>query len=113
MKKGEMKSSLAAGGRWDKMISNFLETKREFPAVGISFGIEPITAVMKTKKESIVDIYVIPIRTLKESIKIVQKLRNSGIKAEIDLLNRNIGKNLDYADKLSIPYVVLVGEVDR
>ena len=39
-----------------------------------------------------------------------EKLRNEGIKVKLDLLDRNISKNLDYADKLKIPYVIIIGE---
>ncbi|MBN2367460.1 ATP phosphoribosyltransferase regulatory subunit, partial [Candidatus Woesearchaeota archaeon] len=37
----EITSSLAGGGRYDKMISGFLGSG-DYPATGISFGIEPI-----------------------------------------------------------------------
>lgn len=111
LKKGEVTSSLAAGGRWDKMIGGFLG-KGEYPAVGIAFGLSPITEVLKSKKsrKTLVKVFVIPIKTIKQSLKVVQKLREERINADIDLVGRGISKNLNYASSLGIPYVIFVGE---
>ncbi|MBI2136814.1 histidine--tRNA ligase [Candidatus Woesearchaeota archaeon] len=111
-------SSLAAGGRYDKMIGLFIGNNKEYPAVGISFGIEPITEVLKQKKQeketdvkkTVTQVYVIPIKTIKESLKILEQLRNAGINADMDLNERGISKNLDYASALNIPFVIFVGE---
>ncbi len=109
-------SSLAAGGRWDKMIGDFLGGAKEYPAVGISFGIEPITEVMKKlnteeqKVQTVTQVYVIPIQTAAESVQLCEKLRKLGIKTDMDLSGKGISKNLDYANKMGIPYVLFVGE---
>jgi histidyl-tRNA synthetase len=47
---------------------------------------------------------------LKESLRIVQELRKNKIPSEIDLTKRGISKNLDYANSLGIPYVLIIGE---
>lgn len=113
LRKGEITSSLAGGGRWDKMIGNFLG-KGVYPAVGIAFGLTPITEVLKLKKKdskkTLVKVFIIPIKTIKESLKVVQKLRAEGINSDIDSMGRGISKNLEYAASLGIPYVVFVGE---
>jgi len=102
--------SIAGGGRYDKMIGGFIG-KGEYPAVGIAFGLEPISNAIKFKEiKSLSKLFVIPIGAYKESLKIVQELRDNGINAEIDLMDRGISKNLDYADKLGIPYVLFIGE---
>lgn len=114
LKKGEVKSSLAAGGRYDKMISSFLNTTKEYPAVGISFGLDIILETIKLKKievkKSIVQVYIIPIKTLEDSLKIAQKLRDNGIKIDIDLMERGVIKNLEYCNNLEIPYVIFIGK---
>ncbi|NIT77853.1 MAG: histidine--tRNA ligase, partial [Thermoplasmata archaeon] len=83
------------------------------PAVGISFGLEPITAVLReapaSSRQSRVKVFVIPIGTAKESRKIAQKLRQTGINTDMDLLGRGISANLEFADAYEIPYVLLVG----
>jgi histidyl-tRNA synthetase len=47
---------------------------------------------------------------LKESIKVAKKLRELGVKTEIDLLGRGISNNLSYANSMGIPYVIFIGE---
>jgi histidyl-tRNA synthetase len=109
-------SAISAGGRYDKMISAFLATKRDYPAVGISFGIEPIMTVMKLlKKEAegvktVTKAYIIPINTTKECVKIAEELRSAGINTDMDLSGKGISKNLDYANVQGIPYVIIAGE---
>ena len=106
----EIGSSIAGGGRYDKMIGGFIG-KGEFPAVGISFGLEPIFEVMKKEsKKTVADVYVISIGQLKESLKVVSQLRKENVKCDIDFNSRSISKNLNYANKMGIPYVVIVGE---
>jgi len=105
----KMKETIAAGGRYDKMISDFLKQKKETPAVGISFGISRIYKLLKQEKKSLLDYYIIPIQTLDKSIQIASKLRNKGLKVSIDLNSRGISKNLDYANKLGIEKVIIIG----
>jgi len=107
----KLDSSLAGGGRYDNMIGGFIG-KGDYPAVGISFGLEPIYEVLKKKesKKTVVDIYVIPIGTLGKSLKVVSELRGKGIKCDIDFNGRNISKNLKYVNKMEIPFALIIGE---
>lgn len=109
---GNIKSSLAAGGRYDKMIGAF--AGRDIPATGISFGLDTIMDVLKEKETEIKKtptiVYVIPIQTYKKSQEIVAQVRRAGINADIDMLDRGISKNLDYANKMGIPFVIIIGE---
>ena len=56
------------------------------------------------------DIYIIPMGTEIECLKIAQTLRNSGYKVEIEMKNRKMKKALDYANAEHIPYVFILGE---
>ncbi|MBN1502523.1 histidine--tRNA ligase [Candidatus Woesearchaeota archaeon] len=107
-------SSAAGGGRYDEIIGKFIGSNKNVPATGISFGIEVIVEALKEKgkntQRSIVQVYIIPIKTTKESIGIAQKLRKEGIKTDMDLMQRGISKNLQYADSYNIPYVIFIGE---
>src|SRR3989344_1196342 len=109
-----IKSSIAGGGRYDNMIGQFLGGKKEYPASGISFGLDVITEAMKleqkAEQKTVVQLYVIPIGTPLESMKICQELRSEGIRCDIDLNKKGISKNLDYANSLGIPSVLFVGE---
>ena len=104
--------SLGGGGRYDDMISKFMDSKQEYPSVGISFGLDRIYNILVNKniRKTNTKLFIIPIQTLKESLNIAQKLRENNINTDIDLNNKGISKNLDYADKLGIPYVLFVGE---
>ncbi|MBW2969007.1 histidine--tRNA ligase [Candidatus Woesearchaeota archaeon] len=114
LRDSEIKSSICGGGRYDEMISSLLDSKKEYPATGISFGLDVITDAIKlTKKEykkTTAKAYVIPIGIEKQAFEIAQKLRNKGIKIDIDLTGRGISKNLNYANSLEIPYVIFIGE---
>ena len=43
-------------------------------------------------------------------IKIATKLRNEGKKVEVYLNNKKLKAKFKYADKLEIPYVIIIGE---
>lgn len=111
----DVKSAVASGGRYDKIIGKFIGTDKEYPAVGISFGLDRIYDAIKSKgsfpeKKSVVKVYVIPFKNMKETIKLVQNLRKECINSDMDLVKKSVSKNLDYANKLNIPYVIFVGD---
>lgn len=109
--------SLGGGGRYDKMIGDFLESKKEYPAVGISFGLEPITTVIdKLKKDdaqpkkTVTTLFIIPIGTMKDSIVIAEQFRDASIKTDIDISGRGLSKNLNFANAMNIPFVAFIGD---
>ncbi|UCD04416.1 MAG: histidine--tRNA ligase [Candidatus Woesearchaeota archaeon] len=116
LKSRKLKSSLAAGGRWDDMIGNFSGSKEKIPATGTSFGLDTIydALILEKKadlKTSLVQVYVIPVgNTRKEAAKVASELRESGINTDLDLVVRGISKNLTYVNKQDIPYVIFIGE---
>ncbi len=108
LKKGP---SVAAGGRYDNLIESF--GGKPTAAVGISFGIDRLLDSVEEKIDlkNSVQFFVISVgNTQKESLKIAQMLREKGAKVEIDLLQRGLSKNLDYADKKGIPFALILGE---
>ncbi len=113
LRDSKVTSSICGGGRYDNMIGLYMDGKSEFPAVGISFGLEPITEALKlTRKEpkkTVANVLICPIKLPKEGFRIAKLLRDSGANVELDLLGRNVSKNLESADKLGIPYAVIFG----
>ncbi len=105
--------SIAGGGRYDKMIGMF--SKRDIPATGISIGIERVLEVMKDQKmfvsrKSKVKVFVAYMNEAKEyALNLVEKLRNNFIPTDFDLKNRNLSRQLEYADSSGIPYVIVIG----
>ena len=43
-------------------------------------------------------------------MEIIQQLRENDVSCDMDFLKKGISKNLDYANKMNIPFVILVGE---
>ncbi|MFX1282798.1 MAG: histidine--tRNA ligase [Promethearchaeota archaeon] len=113
---GIIDSSLCGGGRYDKIIGKFIGIKDEqYPATGISFGLDTIYDAFVTRwesKPSVTDVFLISINTLDTIMKLAIELRQNNICAEFDLLNRSLSKNLDYANRSKIPYVIILGERD-
>ncbi len=104
-------SSLGAGGRYDKIITNFINDGNVYPAVGLSFGLEPIYVILKNEEKlSLVDYYIIPMNTEIECLELASKMRDKGKRVLIEMNNRKIKKSFDYANKENIPYVVVIGE---
>jgi len=108
-----VKSAVSGGGRYDKMIGSLLKSKLEFPAVGISFGLEPITDVMKSllgnEQKTVTKLLIIPIKNTKESLKIVSDFRANNINTDILVSKKGISKGLEYANSYNIPFVAIVG----
>jgi histidyl-tRNA synthetase len=107
--------SIAGGGRYDKMIGLF--SGKDVPAVGISFGIERIIEVMKERKmiearKSNVKVFVASVneKLTDKVLDIVQSLRKNSIPTDYDLRSRSLSKQLNYANSLGIPNVIIVGE---
>lgn len=103
--------SLGAGGRYDKIITNFINDGNVYPAVGLSFGLEPIYVILKNEEKlSLVDYYIIPMNTEIECLELASKMRDKGKRVLIEMNNRKIKKSFDYANKENIPYVIVIGE---
>lgn len=113
-KNGKITCSIGAGGRYDKMITNFIDDGNEYPTVGISFGLSSIYELLKDREifdnKSNIDIYIIPMGTDIESLKLANSLRNLGYKVEIQMQNKKLKKSLDFANRENIPYVIILGE---
>lgn len=116
VKNSSVTGSLAAGGRYDNMIGQFLESAEKIPAVGISFGLEPILEVLKEQRldlpmrKTVTQVYVIPFKSLLvEGRRVCQQLRRAGIKTDIDFSAKGISDGLKYANAYNIPFVVIVG----
>ena len=113
-KNGLLSGAIGGGGRYDKMITEFINDGETYPAVGISFGLTSIFELLKNREEfkdsSPVDIYIIPMGTNIESLTLANKLRELGIKVDLEMNNKKLKKSLDFCNKENIPYVIILGE---
>lgn len=106
--------SIGGGGRYDRIITTFINNGKEYPAVGMSFGLDVIYEIIKLKdgkiSKSVVDLFVIPMGTEKQSFTFTSNLRKLGVKTEIEKRAQKLKKSMSYANKMCIPYVVIIGE---
>ena len=112
-KNGEIKSSIGGGGRYDNMIGNFIGNGKEYPAVGISFGLDVIFEILKSNTElskNNTELYIIPMQNKVQALKIANILRKQNINVDIEMNETKLRKSMEYANKEKIPYVVIFGE---
>ncbi len=109
--------SIAGGGRYDEIVELF--GGEPTPATGISFGVDRLTPILEEKKAFKdlmlgAEIYVAPVNdeVKMKAIEITQELRRSGKSVIIDMMNRRLNKQFEYADKKGIPIVIVVGGKD-
>ena len=107
--------SVCSGGRYENLAEYY--TDKKLPGVGVSIGLTRLfyklneLNLIKANKKSISDILIIPmVEDLSVPISLATKLRNNGIKTEIYLNNKKLKAKFKYADKLEIPYVIVIGE---
>ncbi|HLD58154.1 MAG TPA: histidine--tRNA ligase [archaeon] len=108
-------TSVGAGGRYDNLIQAY--GGGATPAVGISFGIDRLLDSLEGKKleefgKSKTSLLLISLgeEAAKKTQKIALELRALGLNVETDLMQRNLQKNLEYANKKAIPFVAIIGE---
>ena len=107
--------SICSGGRYNNLSEYYID--RKLPGVGMSIGLTRLFYILneinliKTEKKSISEILIISmIQDLKPAIEIANKLRQEGINTEIYFDDKKIKAKFKYADKLKIPYVIVIGE---
>ncbi|NNE31507.1 MAG: histidine--tRNA ligase [Winogradskyella sp.] len=117
---GVKMGSIGGGGRYDDLTSIF--GKPDTSGVGISFGLDRIYLVLEELglfPEAITETTKVLFinfgeREAMTSLKAVTQLRQAGIKAELfpDAVTsgKQMKKQMTYANRRNIPYVVVVGE---
>jgi histidyl-tRNA synthetase len=108
--------SICGGGRYDDLTGIF--GLKGVSGVGISFGADRIYDVMNELNlfpemiEATTKVLFVNFGSAEEKycLPLLSSLRESGIPAEIFPETAKMKKQLDYANRKNIPYVVLVGE---
>ena len=113
--------SVAGGGRYDGLIERF--TGQQVPATGFSIGVSRLaTALKNLGKLKVADVpapvVVCVMDRDTESLgcyqKMVQSLRDAGIRAELFQGNpKNFGNQLKYADRRGSPLAIIQGADER
>ena len=107
--------SICSGGAYAKLISRFKGI--DVPGTGISFGVDRLLfALMQLNQIKVEDqkpilVCVMDESYLKNYYEIAELLRNNNINAEVFLnTKKNLGKQLDFANKSELPVAIICGE---
>jgi histidyl-tRNA synthetase len=106
--------SIGGGGRYDNLVSNF--GNFDCPATGISIGLDRLVFALMQKKDFKIKttrpvvICVFDKSKNKEYVGILNKLRMSNISSEIYPGESKLKKQMEYANKIDSPAVILYGD---
>ena len=107
--------SVCSGGRYENLAEYY--TDKKLPGVGISIGLTRLfyklneLKLIQAKQKSISKVLVVPmLDDMEFPIKVASKLRANGINTEVYLNDKKLKAKMKYADKLQIPYVIVVGD---
>lgn len=107
--------SVCSGGRYENLAEYY--TDKKLPGVGISIGLSRFfyqaskEGLIKSENKSISKVLVIPMTdNLEKCMEIASKFRTAKINTEIFLENKKIKAKFKYADKLNIPFTIVIGD---
>ena len=107
--------SVCSGGRYDNLAEYY--TDKKLPGVGISIGLTRLfyqlrqAGLLNEIAKNISKVMIIPmVDDMKACIKVATELRNNGINTEIYYNQKSIKGKFNYANKLGIPFVIIIGE---
>ncbi len=101
--------SLAGGGRYDNLIGIF--AGKPIPAVGISFGFDRVIEAMEElglfPAGMTITKVLVTNTNEKKALEIAKNLRENNINTEVYLEEKDLEKQLKYADKKDIPFSII------
>lgn len=108
--------SVCSGGRYDNLSSVFMDKK--FPGVGISIGLTRLydqlhgSGLLKIKGPTPNKVLVVTQSSdyADNALKLLGVLRSRDIAADVMLRDCKFKKKMEYANKIKIPYLVIIGE---
>ena len=107
--------SVCSGGRYDNLAEFY--TDKKLPGVGISIGLTRLfyklneLNAIKVSRDSISKVLVVSASSdISPCLPVATAFRTAGINTELFLTNKKIKAKFKYADKLNIPFVVVIGE---
>lgn len=108
--------SICSGGRYDNLAEFY--TDRQLPGVGISIGLSRLFYLLDEQNmlstelvTAPCDALVIPMtEDLRAAVTTATELRQCGVRTQIYGEQKKFKAKMSYADKLQIPYVLLLGE---
>ena len=111
---GKQRGTVCGGGRYDGMIEQM--GGKPTPALGFAIGLERILLNLKDQgfdfgDRKTCDVYIAPMgeKAAVSASVLVKKLRDEGYWAECDLMERALGKQMKYADKIGAKFAIVLG----
>lgn len=106
-------NAVAAGGRYDRLVEEFGGPPT--PAIGFAMGIERIVELLRSSDKLEIPAPKVFIATIgapaeKEGLILAEKLREKGLWIEIGYAAPSLRSQLRKADKLSVGYVLIIGD---
>lgn len=106
--------SIGGGGRYDNIITSFIDDGKAYPAVGMSFGLDVIYEALQLqnagKTNATIDLFIIPMDTQKQAIALASSLRAQGLRVDTEKVQQKFKKSMNYANKIHVPYLIVLGE---
>ena len=106
---------MCSGGRYENLAEYY--TDKKLPGVGISIGLTRLfyklneLKLIQAEQKSVSQVLIIPmIEDLEQPLQLATNLRKLGVNTEVYLNDKKLKAKFKYADKLKIPYVVVIGE---
>lgn len=108
--------SVCSGGRYENLAGNF--SKQNLPGVGLSIGLTRLfyqfqqLGLVEKYKNKFTDCLVIPMDEKLNfyAIDIANKLKEQGLKVDIYLEDGKFKKKINYADKIGVEKVLIIGQ---
>lgn len=106
--------SIGGGGRYDDLLGLFGTSS---PAVGISFGVDRLMELLRLAKEkkemkrSTANLFIAVVgdEQYDYAIRTARQLRAEGVNVSLDLTDRSLKKQFEYANSNGIPFMAVVG----
>ena len=108
--------SICSGGRYDNLAEYY--TDKQLPGVGISIGLTRLFYVLEEQgylNDELItapaDALILPMTDeLAPAIALATRLRQAGIRTQLYTEQKKFKQKMSYADKLGVPYILLLGE---
>ena len=107
--------TICGGGRYDGLVESC--GGESTPGIGFAIGKERLLMEIDSQGINIpepggIDIYIASVGEAADRFaeKLVYQLRNAGIVAEKDLMNRSLKAQMKYADKIGATYTIVIGD---
>ena len=108
--------SVCSGGRYDNLAGYY--TEKQLPGVGISIGLTRLFYVLDEQgllnpelPSAPADALVLPMtENTAAAVSLAESLRENGIRVQLYAEQKKFKQKMSYADKLGVPFAVLLGE---